>query len=144
MLTGSETLYLSAATQLLLTVCLVTLLWALYARLQRFEFFRAWAWAWTAFAAYLLVATISLHGGPAWTPKKAVLIFLLLVLGFLQSVLLMLGGLSWRITTKPSKRLFWGGTALALAPRHLLCISFQFREVPLLSFAVRNAPRTLA
>lgn len=145
MLTGSESLYLSAATQLLLTLCLVTLLWALYARLQRFEFFRAWAWAWTAFAAYLLIATISLHRGPAWTLEKASLIFLLLVFGFLQSALLVLGGLSWRITTKPSKRLFWVGTALALAAAAIcFVLSFQFREAPVLSFAVRNTPRTLA
>ena len=58
MLTPSETLYLSVNIQLLLTVFLVVLLWGLYARLHKFEFFRWWALAWTAFAVYLGTASI--------------------------------------------------------------------------------------
>ncbi|MGB7439038.1 MAG: PAS domain S-box protein [Candidatus Acidiferrum sp.] len=143
--TSHDSFYLSATTQLLLTVCLATLLWALYARLQRFEFFRWWAWAWTAFAGYLLVGAISLHAGPAWTAKKVLLILVLLVLGFLQPVLLILGGLSWRTGKKPSRRLLWGSLAVALAVS-LVCFAFALalRQFPLPSFAVRNAPRTLA
>ena len=144
MLTGSDTVYFSATMQLLLTVCLVTLLWALYTRLQRFEFFRSWAWAWTAFAAYLFFATISLRLGPTWTLQKACLIFILLLSGFLQPALLVLGGLSWRTTRNPSRWLVWGGAALALAAT-LACfaLSFKLREFPVVSFSIRNAPRTL-
>src|SRR5208283_2570920 len=145
MLTGTEGLYLSTTTQLLLTVCLVMLLWALYTRLQRFEFFRWWAWAWTAFAVYLAAATISLRLGPAWTVQKASLVGVLVFSGYLQPVLLVFGGLSWRTQRKPSRALFWGGTALAIACA-LICfvLSFWLRELPLVSFAVRNVSRTLA
>src|SRR6516162_9010871 len=93
MQTASETLHLSVNTQLLLTVFLVVLLWALYARLRRFEFFRWWAWAWTAFAVYLGAAAISLHVGPAWTPLKACLVFVLVLSGFLEVPLLVGVGL---------------------------------------------------
>jgi len=145
MLTASETLYLSVIVQLLLTVCLVILLWALYARLQRFEFFRWWAWAWTACAAYLASATVSLYLGPAWTLQKSSAVLLLLLSGFLQPVLLVFGGLSWRTPAKPSRRLFWWGIALAGAAA-VVCFaaSFALREIPVASFSVRNAPRTLA
>ncbi len=143
MLTGSETLYLSTATQLLLTCCLVTLLWALYLRLHRFEFFRWWAWAWTAFAVYLATATISLHLGSAWTLPKASFVLLLVIAGFLQPLLLVYGGLSWRTPNRPSRALFWGGAALALTGA-MTCyvLGFMLREFPLVSFAVRNVPRT--
>ncbi len=145
MLTGTEALYLSTTPQLLLTVCLVMLLWALYTRLQRFEFFRWWAWAWTAFAVYLAAGTISLRLGPAWTVQKASLVWVLVFSGYLQPVLLVFGGLSWRTQRKPSRALFWGGTALAIACG-LICfaLSFWLREFPLVSFVVRNVSRTLA
>jgi PAS domain S-box-containing protein len=144
MLTSSETLYLSVTTQLSLTACLVILLWALYTRLQRFEFFRWWAWAWTAFAIYLATATLSLRLGPVWTAPKAGLIGLLLVSGYVQPVLLVFGGLSWRTPRRISRGMFWGGLAVAVAAA-LICFAFgfSFRGIPQLSFAVRNAPRTL-
>ena len=145
MANGYEIFYLSATTQLLLTVCLATLLWGLYTRLQRFEFFHWWAWAWTAFAAYLLTATISLHLGLPWTAKKTFVILLLLVLGFLQPVLLILGGVSWRAAKPLSRWFFWGGMAVVLAASLLgFAGSFALREFPFPSFAVRNAPRSLA
>jgi PAS domain S-box-containing protein len=145
MINGYDVFYISATTQLLLTVCLATLLWGLYTRLQRFAFFHWWAWAWTAFAAFLLTATISLRLGPGWTLKKAGVVLLLLILGFLQPVLLILGGVSWRAAKPLSRRLFWGGMALVLAAA-LVCFAgaIALRQSPLQSFAVRNAPRTLA
>jgi PAS domain S-box-containing protein len=144
MLAGAETLYSSVTTQLLLAACLATLLWALYTRLQRFEFFRWWAWAWTAFPIYLATATVSLHLGPAWTVKKASLIGMLVVSGYLQPVLLVFGGLSWRAPKKLSRKLIWAGVTIALAAA-LACFvsSFNLRETPLISFAARNVPRTL-
>ena len=144
MLAGGEALYLSVTTQLLLTACLVTLLWALYAKLQRFEFFRWWAWAWTAFSIYLATATVSLYIGPAWTVEKAGLVGMLVVSGYLQPLLLVLGGLSWRTTQKPSRKLVWTGVTVALAAAAAcLVLSFELREIATLSFAVRNVPRTL-
>jgi PAS domain S-box-containing protein len=138
-----QALYLSATTQLLLTVCLVTLLWALYTRLQRYEFFRWWAWAWTALAIFLLSATISLHIGPLWTARKSGLVLALLLAGYLQPVLLVFGGLSWRSTEKLPRRWFWGGAGLAVAVALLsFAASFSTRHVPVLSFAIRNVPRT--
>jgi PAS domain S-box-containing protein len=141
--TNSYTLYLSATAQLLLTLCLVTLLWALYTRLQRYEFFRWWAWAWTAFAVFLLSATISMHLGTAWTAQKSGLVLLLLLAGYLQPVLLVFGGLSWRSTEQVSRRWLWGGIALA-ATAAVLCFaaSLGYRQSPILSFSVRNVPRT--
>ena len=143
MSTSTETLYLSATTQLLLTVCLVTLLWALYTRLQRYEFFRWWAWAWTSFAIFLLSATASMHLGPAWTVRKSGLVLLLLLAGYLQPVLLVFGGLSWRSTEQVPRRWLWGGLSLA-AGAAVLCFaaSFGYRQSPMLSFSIRNVPRT--
>jgi len=144
MLTGSETLYFSTTTQLLLTLCLVALLWALYTRLQRFEFFRWWAWAWTAFAVYLLTATISLRLGSSWTLEKGGAILLLLAAGYLQPVLLIFGGWSWRSTQKRSRQIFWAGMGFS-AGATLLCfaLAYAWRAVPTTSFGIRNAPRTL-
>ncbi len=145
MLTGSDTLYFSVTTQLLLTLCLVVLLWALYSRLQRFEFFRWWAWAWTAFATYLFTATVSLRLGPTWTFEKGGAILVLVAAGYLQSMLLVFGGWSWRSTQKRSRNVFWAGMALAAAAALIsLVFSYAWREIPAVSFAIRNAPRTLA
>jgi PAS domain S-box-containing protein len=144
MFKSSESLYLSVTTQLLVTACLVTLLWALYTRLQRFDFFRWWAWAWTAFSIYLATATLSLWLRPSWTAEKVCLIGVLLLSGYLQPVLLVFGGISWQRPKKVSgKTVCWGlGITLAAA---LTCfgLAFSFRGIPILSFAVRNAPRTL-
>jgi len=143
MSTYSETLYLSVSIQLLLTVCLGTLLWALYTRLQRFEFFRWWAWAWTASAAYLALAALSLHLGPALTTQKAGVILLMLLFGFLQPVLLVFGGLSWRRPTRLSGRLTRWGIALACIIA-MLCFaaSMALRSSPMAAFSIRSAPRS--
>ncbi|HTZ47068.1 MAG TPA: PAS domain S-box protein [Verrucomicrobiae bacterium] len=145
MLTGSESLYFSATTQTLVTVCLVTLLWALYSRLQRTEFFRAWAWAWTACAVYLLAGTASLELGPVWTLEKASFILVLLGAGFAHAALLVVGGISWQARARSSRRVLRVGLRLALLAA-LACFAFSFfaRQESLLSFAVRNVPRTLA
>src|SRR5215475_12399640 len=114
MLSVSETLYLSVNFQLLLTLFLVGLLWDFYYRLQRFDFFRWWAWAWTALALFLGSATISLRLGATWTPMKFVLVFFLLFAGFAQPLLLICGGLSWTSPDRPSRRSFWAGGLLVL------------------------------
>jgi len=145
MLNVSGTLYLSVVIQLILVLSLVVLLWALYFRLQRFGFFRWWAWAWSSFAAYLAIATLSLRLGAAWTLLKTSLVFAMLLAGFLQPVLLVFGGLSWRSAANASRRAFWLRISLAFAAALvLLAVSFGFRATPTVSFAARNAPRALA
>jgi len=143
--TGSELLYLSAATQLLLTTFLVVLLWALYTRLQKFEFFRWWAWAWTAFAVFLGCASISMLLGPVWTVGKVALILGLIVAGFLEPLLLVFGGLSWQAPGQISRRFLWAGLVLVGAAAAIsFALSFALRGMPLASFAIRNVPRTFA
>jgi PAS domain S-box-containing protein len=144
MLNGSETLYLSVTTQLLLTACLGTLLWALYSRLQRFEFFRWWAWAWTAFSIFLFSTAVARRFGAVWTAQEAFLILVLLVSGYFQPVLLVFGGLSWRSTNKPSRKFVWAGIMVALAWSLVsFVVNFQLRASTAVAFSVRNAPRTL-
>lgn len=143
MLSVSDTLYLSAKVQLLLTICLVTLLWALYTRLQRFEFFRWWAWAWTASAAFLAAANVSLHLGSAWTPAKAATLLIVILSGFLQPVLLVFGGMSLRTPSRPSRRQFgWGIALFAVSVIVCFIATILLRDLPVLSFSVRNVIRT--
>lgn len=143
MLSVSDTLYLSAKVQLLLTICLVTLLWALYTRLQRFEFFRWWAWAWTASAAFLAAANVSLHLGSAWTPAKAATLLIVILSGLLQPVLLVFGGMSLRTPSRPSRRQFgWGIALFAVSVIVCFIATILLRDLPVLSFSVRNVIRT--
>src|SRR5215475_2283104 len=145
MLSVSETLYLSVNFQLLLTLFLVGLLWAFYYRLQRFDFFRWWAWAWTALALFLGSATISLRLGATWTPMKFVLVFFLLFAGFAQPLLLICGCLSWTFPDRPSRRSFLAGGLLVLVATIIgLLLGFSYRASPNVSFAVRNVPRSFA
>ena len=81
MLTASDTLGYAVVIQLLITLCLVGLLWALYTRLHQFEFFRWWAWAWTAFVAYLGCAAVSIQLGHSWSLPKGALILVMLLVG---------------------------------------------------------------
>ena len=81
----------SVHVQLLITIFLAVLLWALYRRLRQVEFFRWWAWAWTCSALFLAAAIESVKVGPDWTPLKISLLVAVLVFGMLQSLLLALG-----------------------------------------------------
>jgi len=144
MLNASETLYLSVIIQFLLVTFLVALLWALYSHFRKFEFFRWWAWAWSSFAAYLAIGTISLRLGTTWTLQKALLVLALLLSGFLEPALLVLGGLSWKTPSKPSRRLIGLEMGLVIVAASVcFAFSYAFRQTPLESFAVRNSPRAL-
>ena len=143
MLSATPNLYLSSSIQLILTLFLITVLWSLYNRLHRFDFFRWWAWAWTAFSLFLAAAIVSLRLGTVWTPSKSLFVLTLLVSGFLQPVLLVFGGVSWRSPSRPSRRWARYGFALALClAATSLALAFAFRDQPVVSFAVRNIPRT--
>ena len=134
----------SVHVQLLITIFLAVLLWALYQRLRKVEFFRWWAWAWTCSALFLAAAIESVKVGPDWTPLKISLIAAVLVFGMLQSLLLALGGLSWHVPGRSLRKMFKVGLWITLA---LSAAAFWFgyvlrahRDV---SFAARNLPRTL-
>src|SRR5712692_1737048 len=96
----------SVHVQLLITIFLAVLLWALYQRLRKVEFFRWWAWAWTCSALFLAAAIESVKVGPDWTPLKISLLAAVLVFGILQSVLLGLGGLSWHVPGRSFQKIF--------------------------------------
>jgi two-component system, NarL family, sensor kinase len=131
--------------QLLVTTFLVALLWSLYARLRKQDFFRWWAWAWTASAAYLALGVLIFRLGPAWTPLKSAAVLLALLAGFLQVALLLFGAWSLRFPGMPSRRWLRLGTALALAAgafSFLLALLWYRR--PDVGFALRSAPRMFA
>ncbi len=133
----------SVHVQLLITIFLAILLWALYQRLRKLEFFRWWAWAWTSSALFLAAAIESVRLGPDWTSLKIAAILGVLVFGILQSVLLALGGLSWQVPEHSVRRLFWSGISLTAGLSAIAFVAgYVLREDHVASFAARNLPRT--
>jgi two-component system NarL family sensor kinase len=134
----------SVHVQLLITIFLAVLLWALYQRLRKVEFFHWWAWAWTCSAVFLAAAIESVKVGPDWTPLKICLLVAVLVFGMLQSLLLALGGLSWSVPERSLKKIFRAGLWLTLAlSAAAFWVGFHLRSHRDVSFAARNLPRTL-
>ena len=134
----------SVHVQLLITIFLAVLLWALYQRLRRVEFFRWWAWAWTCSALFLAAAIESVRVGPNWTPLKISLLVAVLVFGMLQSLLLALGGLSWRVPERSLQKMFRAGLWITLALSAMaFWVGYALRSHRDVSFAARNLPRTL-
>jgi PAS domain S-box-containing protein len=134
----------SVHVQLLITIFLAVLLWALYQRLRKVEFFRWWAWAWTCSAVFLAAAIESVKVGPDWTPLKISLLAAVLLFGMLQSLLLALGGLSWSVPERSLKKIFRAGLWLTLALSvAAFWAGFHLRSHRDVSFAARNLPRTL-
>lgn len=131
--------------QLLLTIFLVVLLWSLYARLRKHDFFRFWAWAWTSFAGYLAIGASVLQLAPRWTVLKGSLILASLVCGYLQVPLLVYGSCTLRGPVKCRRLWLSAGTALALAASALFFVAaLYYRNNPYRSFALRLLPRALA
>ena len=134
----------SVHVQLLITIFLAVLLWALYQRLIKVEFFRWWAWAWTCSALFLAAAIESVKVGPDWTPLKISLLVAVLVFGMMQSLLLALGGLSWRVPERSLHKMFHRGLWVTLALSVVaFCFGFILRSHRDVSFAARNLPRTI-
>ncbi len=134
----------SVHIQLLITIFLAVLLWALYQRLRKVEFFHWWAWAWTCSVVFLAAAIESVKVGSDWTPLKISLIAAVLVFGILQSLLLALGGLSWSVPERSLKKIFRAGLWLTLALSvAAFWVGFNLRSHRDVSFAARNLPRTL-
>ncbi|MBZ5597039.1 MAG: PAS domain S-box protein [Acidobacteriia bacterium] len=131
--------------QLLLTIFLVVLLWSLYARLRKQDFFRWWAWAWTAFGGYLCFGALALYLAPAWTILRGSLILTALVCGFLQIPLLAFGASTLRGPIKPRQVWLRAGIWAALVASVLIfAAALAYRDRPMVSFALRTLPRTLA
>ncbi|HEV3420972.1 MAG TPA: PAS domain S-box protein [Candidatus Acidoferrum sp.] len=134
----------SVHVQLLITIFLAVLLWALYQRLRKLEFFRWWAWAWTCSAVFLAAAIELVKVGPDWTPLKISLLVVVLVFGMMQSLLLALGGLSWRVPERSLGKIFRTGLWLTLALSAMaFWVGYVLRAHRDVSFAARNLPRTL-
>jgi len=134
----------SVHVQLLITIFLAVLLWALYLRLRKVEFFRWWAWAWTSSALFLAAAIESVKVGPDWTPLKITLVVTVLVSGILQSLLLALGGLSWHVPGRSPQKLFRAGLWITLGlSAAAFWVGYTLRMHRDVSFAARNLPRTL-
>jgi len=134
----------SVHVQLLITIFLAVLLWALYLRLRKMEFFRWWAWAWTSSALFLAAAIESVKVGPDWTPLKITLVVTVLVSGILQSLLLALGGLSWHFPGRSPQKMFRTGLWITLGlSAAAFWVGYTLRIHRDVSFAARNLPRTL-
>src|SRR5689334_1493960 len=133
----------SVHVQLLITIFLAVLLWALYQRLRKVEFFRWWAWAWTCSALFLAAAIESVKVGPDWTPLKISLLVAVLVFGMMQSLLLALGGLSWSVPGRSLQKMFrsaCGSRWCCLPPRFgsaTLCARIATSASPLAIFRER-------
>lgn len=127
--------------QLLLTVFLVALLWCFYARLRKQEFFRWWAWAWTASVGYLAIGALTLQLPSFLAPIKPLAVLLSVLCGFMQVPLLVFGARSLRRPDVPSRREFWLGTGLAVGAGSLF-FALSVNQ-PELGFALRQAPRSL-
>ena len=130
--------------QLLVTLFLVVLLWCLQARLRKQEFFRLWAWAWTAYAVHLVFEAPGPWRAPAALGAGAVLIAT--VAGFLQFPLLAFGAASLSAPARAVARgRLWVGLGIAAVAGILaFAASAGARADPGLSYAVRAAPRVLA
>jgi len=134
----------SVHVQLLITIFLAVLLWALYLRLRKVEFFRWWAWAWTSSALFLAAAIESVKVGPDWTPLKITLVVTVLVSGILQPLLLALGGLSWHVPGRSPQKMFRTGLWITLGlSAAAFWVGYTLRMHRDVSFAARNLPRTL-
>ena len=134
----------SVHVQLLITIFLAVLLWALYQRLRQVEFFRWWAWAWTCSALFLAAAIESVKVGPDWTLLKISLVMAVFVFGMLQSLLLALGGLSWHVPGRSLQKMFRTGLWITLGlSASAFWVGYSLRAHRDVSFAARNLPRTL-
>ncbi|HSB76359.1 MAG TPA: hypothetical protein VLC12_11965, partial [Terriglobales bacterium] len=130
--------------QLLLAIFMVMLLWALYVRLRHQQFFQWWAWAWTAFALFLVLRVPLLRLSPHWTSLSASLWLLMLMLGFLQSPLLVLGAWCLLPGRPPGRRAVALSLAAAIAAACLVWgLSLLWPESRAPSVATRFIPRML-
>ncbi|HSB76694.1 MAG TPA: ATP-binding protein, partial [Terriglobales bacterium] len=141
--TSMEVIQLYLRLQLLLTFFLVLLLWALCFRMRHQQFFRWWAWAWTSFALFLILRVLALQF-PLGTALSASLWLIVLVLGFVQVPLLVLGAWSLLRSRPPHGGLIALSLGSAIAAAGLvLAAAFFWRDHVDASVATRFIPRML-
>src|SRR5688500_16967801 len=116
--------------QMVFTIFLVALLWALHARLRRQAFFWWWACGWTSFAVFLSLAALRMEVPRDWTLVRHGLALFMMPAGFIQVPFLLFGAWSLRGPGHPSRRWVTAGVALAIAAG-LLCftLSVLWREI---------------
>ena len=71
------------SAQMLATVFLAVLLWALHVQLRRQEFNRWWTCAWVMTALFFSVGRLAMAVPPAWAITKGTLILLATLFGYL-------------------------------------------------------------
>jgi signal transduction histidine kinase len=130
--------------QLLFTAFLSALLWALYGRSVRRDFFRWWAWAWTCFGGFLLLAILSIRLAVWPAPVKLGLIFLTTELAFVHVPLLMLG--AWSLRSGEVETRWVRRCVIAALAAGGLTFAFSLTRSGSVetSFFLRSVPRTVA
>ena len=129
---------------MLVTIFLAILLWSLYRQLQRQEFNRWWAWAWTSAAIFLTVGRIAVSLESASTLLRSGVVLTSTLFGFLTVPLLAFGVLSFRSPRAISKRIAIIGLGGALVVGAVAFAASQLWTNPVASFSLRQGIRTLA
>ena len=139
-----EIVRLHVQFQLLLTIFLMVLLWSLYVRLHRQEFFLWWACAGTVFAAFLAIGSLLLHLPAEWTPFRTYSLLALTICGFLQIPFLVFG--AWSLLHPGTIRRV--SLAITLVVTVVAAVltwawSVHWQDQRFTSFAIRITLRTL-
>jgi PAS domain S-box-containing protein len=107
-------------------------------------FFKWWAWAWTLFAAYLVLGVLTLPLAEQWSTARGGLVLAATLCGFLQPALLVFGAIGLRHARGPSRGVQAIGLAAALG---IAALSFGVSLLgpnALDSFCIRLAPRAFS
>ena len=132
------------SSQMVVAIFLVVLLVSLHTRLRQQEFHKWWIAGWTMFALFLALGRLALAFPAQWTIAKGTVVFLTTLVGFLMVPPLIFGAISFRRPGSITRR----GAHGALSPRPPWPSRRSWRRrhvqsIPLLSFSLRHAPRTL-
>jgi PAS domain S-box-containing protein len=128
----------------LIAAGLITVLWVLYAQLGRRAFFKWWAWAWTLFAAYLVLGVLTLPLAEQWSTARGGLALVATFCGFVQPALLAFGAISLHSARGPSRRVQVVGLAAVFTVAAVSFGGSLLEPNPLDSFCMRLAPRALS
>lgn len=133
------------SAQMLTTVFLAALLWALHVQLRRQEFNRWWVSAWTLSALFLVFGRLAMAIPRPFTIASETIVLLATLAGFLVSPTLAFGAISLRTPGKVTRRFALVGLGAAIACGALtFASSVLWVSDPFARFSVRNAPRSLA
>ena len=132
------------SSQMVVAIFLVLLLVSLHTRLRQQDFHKWWIAGWTMFALFLALGRLALAFPAQWTVAKGTVVFLTTLVGFLMVPPLIFGAISFRrpgsITRRGAHGAFVAAAAVAIAA---FLASTSYQSIPLLSFSLRHAPRTL-